>query len=144
MRANERTDERVAQYFCLHSWFFWPTVARSLDMAWPMGHSGRTRANELSELGFCPASLSPLAPPTNDQSTVTPRCSAFPGTGQNGTLHRGVFCNGCYKNNYGKISEDQHIYPTPHLGPHVFREDLTLFSASNRYFWQFSAGWMCS
>ena len=26
VRANERTDERVAQYFSLYSWLFWPTV----------------------------------------------------------------------------------------------------------------------
>ena len=24
--ANEQTDERVAQYFSLYSWLFWPTV----------------------------------------------------------------------------------------------------------------------
>ena len=28
VRANERTDERVAQYFSLYSWSFWPTVLR--------------------------------------------------------------------------------------------------------------------
>ena len=26
MRANERTDERVAQYLRLYSWLFWRTV----------------------------------------------------------------------------------------------------------------------
>ena len=26
MRANERTDERVAQYCSLYSWLFWSTV----------------------------------------------------------------------------------------------------------------------
>ena len=26
MRVNERTDERVAQYYSLYFWLFWPTV----------------------------------------------------------------------------------------------------------------------
>ena len=26
MRANERTDEQVAQYLCLGSWLFWTTL----------------------------------------------------------------------------------------------------------------------
>ena len=26
VQANERTDERVAQYYNLYSWLFWPTV----------------------------------------------------------------------------------------------------------------------
>ena len=28
MRANERTNERVARYFSLYSWLFWPTLQR--------------------------------------------------------------------------------------------------------------------
>ena len=32
MRANERTDERVAQYSNLYSWLFWPTVFSCLSL----------------------------------------------------------------------------------------------------------------
>ena len=32
-QENERTDERVAQYFSLYFWLFWPTVRPSSDLA---------------------------------------------------------------------------------------------------------------
>ena len=39
-QANERTYERVAQYFSLYSWLFWPTVP-----GW-LGRAGEVTAEE--------------------------------------------------------------------------------------------------
>ena len=38
--ATEGTDKRVAQYFSLYSWLFWPTVKRRTRMKKEQGFTG--------------------------------------------------------------------------------------------------------
>ena len=51
MRANERTDERVAQYFSLYSWLFSTIVSRAICLCMNFDANDRINAEKRTKEG---------------------------------------------------------------------------------------------